>query len=227
MEARTLADLRGITRERLNDLGKSRPRWSDDAINRGLNEAEQQACLRARLLFDQVSAITVLPILANTPLYLLNPSIFDLDSVRDATTGERLSLAYEDQLYMQSSRWRTLTGTAAREYVTQVLPNERLQLLLTPIPSAVTTLQLAVYRTPIYAMEDDADEPEIAPRHHDGLVAWACYRCLSIRDVDGYDPVKAAEHQADFIKEFGILPDANVRRKLREHRRHTMVARDF
>jgi hypothetical protein len=227
MDALTLLGLRGMTRERLNDRGITRPRWSDIAINRSLNEAEQQACLRARLLFDEASKYTQITIVPNQAAYLLHPSIFEVHDIRDTVTTERLELATEDQLYLESARWRTVIGTAARKYILQILPNERLQLLFTPVPSAATTLQLSVYRTPIMAMESNDDPPEIAPRHHDGLIAWACYRCLSIRDVETYDPVKAADHKADFEKEFGILEDANVRRKKREKRNHTMVARDF
>src|SRR5690606_21329052 len=85
-------------------------------------------------------------------------------------------------------------------------------------------LLLEVDRYPLTPMRlaTDNDEgnltPEIAPRHHDGLVHWALFVAYSTRDMEGAAPQRAAQHEAEFIKRFGIREDANVMRKKRRHR---------
>lgn len=223
MDPRTLAQLNALTRDRLNDTGTVRPRYSDDLINRSLNEAQREACERAKLLCDEVSSITQLAILAGQPHVDLARAIFEVDAVHNVDTGEPLRAANEEQLYRQDRRWRTRTGHAC-EYVLVTLPDERIRLRFVPTPIAALNLQLRVYRLPRFEMEA-SDEPEIAARHHEHLVDWAIYRCCSDKDPDLYDPAKAADHLAAFTATFGEKPDANVRRMLREPRSHTVTSR--
>lgn len=227
MEPMNRKQLRTIARERLRDTGTTRPRWSDETINRSLNEAQRQAAIRSRLLFDNLSSLTLLSVLAGTAAYLLPRSFFEIESVTYEDTGEPLTLAYEEQMYRSDSRWRTRSADRACEFVLQSMPDEQLRLILHPNPQSPTQLRVAGYREPRYDMLGDNDIPEIAPRHHEGLVAWACYRCLSIRDPDGYDPVKAAEFLGDFEREFGPMPTADTRRTRRELREPVIPCRNF
>lgn len=227
MEPMSRQLLRTITRERLRDTGTTRPRWSNETIDRFLNEAQRQAAIRARLLFDNTSTSSLVAVTAGVGSYFLPRAFFEIESVTRESSGEPLPIAIEEQMYRADSRWRTRVADTAREVVLQSMPDERLRLILYPIPQADDSLRLAGYREPLFDMEDDGDEPEIAARHHEGLVAWACYRCLSIRDPDGYDPVKAADHLGDFEREFGPLQTADVRRKHRERREPVTIPRDF
>lgn len=228
MEPRTLADLRLMTRERLDDVGSNRPRFSDPMINRAINEAEREACVRAHLLCDEsTDTVVLLSALADKATYELHPSVYAVDQVRDLLSGERLTQVREDNLDYRDRRWRLRAGLP-REYVIGALPNERLTLTLVPRPVEAATLRLRVYRLPRYAMEHDSDEPEIAARHHDRLIDWVVYRCASVRDADLYDPVKAEAALTAFVDSFGERDDANVHRKHREQRRNTVrPARTF
>lgn len=228
MDARTLAQLEQITRERLDDLGTTRPRWSSESIRRALNEAEREACVRAKLLRDETTdALTQIAVVAGTALYPLARSILEVDGLYDEVTGEPLGETDEASLYRVARNWRAHESVNPRDFVVRVRPNEQLELLLYPKPSVATTLRLQAYRLPRYEMEADDDEPEIAPRHHDGLVEWAVHRCFSVRDPDTYDPVKAGDHLAVFTAQFGERPTADTQRRLRERRRNLVVPRDF
>lgn len=231
MDARTLDQLVDITRERLDDTGTTRPRWPSTSIARALNEAQREAALRGRLLRDDVSNRLLITIEEGKMQYLLHPSIFELISVRNTTTNKLLRETSVFKLESRDDQWRNRTSASVCQYYVDVLPNERLRLNLVDIPAATEApvlLRLEVYRLPWDEMELEAeDEPEIAPRHHEGLVEWACYRCFMKRDPDTYDPVKAADHLAIFTDQFGQRPDANVHRKQREKPSHTTVARDF
>lgn len=228
MEPRTLAELRQMTRERLDDTGANRPRYSDAMINRAIAEAEVEACVRAHLLCDETTdSVALLAVTADQPTYVLHPSVYRVDQVRDLLTGERLREVIEEELERRDRRWRLRTGLP-REYLIGALPSERLTLTLVPNPYEAATLRLRVYRLPRYRMETDGDEPEIAARHHDRLVDWAVYRCMSVRDPDLYDPVKADAALAAFVESFGERDDANVQRKKREQPGNTVrPARTF
>lgn len=228
MEPRTLETLRTMTRERLSDLGQSRPKWSNAMIDRSLSEAQHEAALTARLLRDEVTpAIVNVSVVAGTSIYTLHRSIFDVDGVIDETNGCELDETSEAVLRNLDAGWRARESTTARNYVIRAMPDERLQLILYPKPTVEATYRLQTYRYPRYPLEHDSDEPEIAPIHHDGLVAWACYRLLSNRDPDMYDPVKAAEHKAEFRRQFGPEIDADTRRNLREKTSNIIKARNF
>lgn len=228
MEARTLLDLRTMTRERLFDFGKSKPLFSDDLLNRALNEAQAEAAVRARLLRDEVTdSVTLVTALANAPVVLLHRSIFDVDRVERADDGTVLHPTSKPALDRRDRLWRSRSAERPCEFVVQVRPDERLQLLLVPVPTIDTTLRLTVYRTPRFAMEAEDDVPEIAPVHHDGLVAWACHRALSNRDPDQYEPDKAAKFEKEFTAQFGVRLSAEDRRLQREPRERTAIARDF
>lgn len=225
MDPRALADLRSITREQLDDLGIARPRYSDAMIDRGLNEGQREACERARLIRDEVTACTQLAILADQAYVDLHRSIFEVERVLHLDSGDELTEARESTLSANDRRWRERVAATPCEFIVQALPDERIRLRLVPIPTVACNLQLTVYRLPLFPMEGDGDEPEIAARHHEKLVSYAVYKALMTKDPDLYDPVKAAEHLGVFTAEFGEKVDAETRRRQRENRDPCVVSR--
>lgn len=222
MDALTLGELEQLTRRRLRDFGKSKPRWASETIFDALNEAQREAAYRGRLLRDDVfDAATKVDVVAGTAVYNLHPSVFDVvGATLDSKLDNPLELVTLDHLNAMDRAWRTRTGTPHSYLITQ-MPNEQLRLQLINIPIIDDVLRLDVYRMPMDSMtEADFDTPEIAPRHQHGLIDWAMYRCYSETDPDLYDPVKAAEHLAAFENRFGLREDANVQRLHRE--RHSM-----
>lgn len=228
MDPRTAAELEQITRERLDDLGTTRPRWSSEEIRRALSEGEREACLRGDLLHDTVTeALVRRPVEAGRSTVLLHPSIYRVDGVRRESDGTDLRECDEKTMRMLDPQWRAQAGSSIEHYLVQALPSERLQLRLYPIPTVDEVLWLDVRRLPRDPLEGDDDEPEIAPRHHEHLVSWALYRCFSKRDPDTYDPVKASDHLAEFTAVFGERDTADVLRKKHERTRATVTPRDF
>lgn len=228
MEPRTLAQLERMTRERLHDLGTTRPRWSSEIIRRALSEAEREACLRANLLRDQFTEKLVRhAVEPGRSTVLLHPCIYAVEGVIRESDSEFVQPMDEETLRLMDPRWRTREGSVIEHYLVQALPSERIQLRLHPTPTVADTIVLDVRRLPRDEMEADDDEPEIAPRHHDHLVDWAVYRCASMRDADMYDPKRADEALAMFTANFGERDTANVQRKKRERGRDTIPARDY
>lgn len=224
----TLEDLIDLARQRLDDTSIP-PRRGDTEMARYANEAVSEAAIRARLLRDETTdSITLISLVADTATYTLHRSVFDVDRIRYADTGEPITRTTEDDLDARSSRWRTQSASRAREFFISLLPGGRLRLTLTPAPTEVGDIRLAVYRKPKDDMElGISDEPEISSDYHMDLVDWLVYRGCQRRDPDLYDPVKAADHLASFTARFGEKPDANVQRKHRQQERHVVRARDF
>jgi hypothetical protein len=201
--------------------------WADDDVRRWFNEAEREAAERARLLQDKLTpAVTQIPLVIDQRTYLLHPSIFDVESVgltQDTGKFGDLCLTTEQELDYYASRHPNVRGWA-REYYVYGEPKGNgqagMRIVLDRAPNlADGMLTLNVYRYPLREMEDSDDEPEIARRHHDGLVDWVLYRAYSERDIEASAPNRAANHLAAFTDRFGVRRDANVMRKHRQQRR--------
>src|SRR5690606_5476527 len=110
----TRKTIRTIVRERLRDTGATRPRWSDETINRFIAEAERQAAIRARLLFDDgASSSTLINVVAGIATYLLPRMFFEVTAVRRDEDASPLDIVREEQMYRSDSRWRTRTAGQA------------------------------------------------------------------------------------------------------------------
>lgn len=214
-----LQDLINITRQRCDDTVT--PYFCDDeTLTKFAVEAENEACVRSRLLFDDSSDFLTIAVGVGESKYTLDERVQVIDQADfKLTSGGKacdLDLRGIDYVREQNSEWKTETGTP---YV--LVHKEKSQLLLWPIPSAVGTLTLSVYRKPIYDMEDMSDEPEISTDHHEGLVDWMLYRFFTTKDSEMYDEAKAAKAEKDFIARFGERPSSDVLRRHREKRRVT------
>lgn len=204
------------------------PLWSDEDVTAFLNEAEREAAERARLLYDKTTEPVVqIQLLPGVRDYRLHPKVFDVQAagiVRPGTDPRRHPVCRSSEADM---RWTienrpNLSGWAGHFFIygdPAGGDGQGMHLVLDRkphLPGGV--LWLEVYRYPMADMEDGGDEPEVAPRHHDGLVHWALKAAYETRDMEGDAPQRAAKHEAEFDRRFGIREDANVMRKKARHR---------
>jgi hypothetical protein len=209
---------------------------NDDAVTAWLNEATDEAAVRAKLIHDSVSAVCQVKVTAGQSTVTIAPEIFEIASARlasrdlgldgvdqsvldsDAGIPDSRSIArpYRNRFWC-NSRWRERTGLP--RYFIQ----DGDQLRLVPIPTADDTLNLGVYRTTLQTerMKSNTEVPKIQARWHALLVPWAIYRAFSRRDEEQYDERMAAIGLAEFEATFGKRPDANTARKRSERRRRT------
>jgi hypothetical protein len=186
-----------------------------------LNEAEEEAAYRKNLLFDKTSSFCSIPLVAGQSVYALNDCIYAIvfASVTDSA-GVITRIYPTDRLEMdrRSPTWRTDTRT----------PENYIQLdtsvEITPIPDAVYTLNLEVYRLPLEPMASAGDEPEIHRNSQAYLVDWVLHRLYDIPDVDTQDPKKSMYHLARFESVFGTRPDAQNQRDKYANRPHRNTA---
>ena len=212
----TLAELIAAFRTDADDLVANPYLWSDAELTRWANEAEQEAALRAKLLFDaSTTAVCQIAVLAGTTSYALHAKVHDVEHARTIDSGgtvTRLTLTDRIELERVRPDWRYET----REPRALIRYDGRIE--LDCIPDANYTLKLEVHRLPLLDMAIDADIPEIAPIHHRHLVKWMLHRAYERPDSETRDPDKSERAEKEFTKVFGRRPDADLRRAQQANR---------
>ena len=190
-------------------------RAEDEAVTGWLNEAEQEACIRARLLHESAnSAVCQIAVTAGTAHYPLHPALYEIDYLAFKPTGDTrrfaVNLLSREELDRIEPGWRECTGRP--EYAIQ--SDTALRLAFTP--DAAGTLFMEGFRLPLAAMAAISDEPEINAAHHAKLVHWALHRAFSVPDSETIDPARAQLGERAFSQYFGLRPDADLRRTARQ-----------
>lgn len=209
----TLQDL--IARFRILAADKAEPHlWSDQEVTMWLNDAQKQACIRGRLLReDDDRSVCAIPLRDGKNTYRLHPKVYEIINARftrDGGTARYAKLVSREWLDNERPNWRD--DNYPPELVIQDDTTIRI------VGSAVVgeVLQLECYRLPMDDMEQLSDEPEIHEAHHEHLVHWVLHKAFSVVDADGFDAQRSALAEAEFTRYFGLMPDADMRRKTRE-----------
>ena len=185
---------------------------TDEQITLFLNEAEQEACIRARLIHDDsTSAVCSIAVTARTASYPLHASVIEVTRATFTPTGSSATfvLYLTDRVEMERccSDWRTREGEPRQAIIDDT------KIRLGHLPSTSGTINLECYRLPLENIEDATSEsPEIARIHHRHLIQWALHRCYSRPDAEVFDAGKSATALAEFTRVFGLRPDADYRR---------------
>lgn len=195
------------------------PLWSDADIVRYLNDAVQEANVRAFLTEDRatpaVCAVTLVP---DVSTYQLHPSVFEIK--RATLRGRPLDETSVEELDDDCPGWENWKGSPRLFIFDQASGARPASIRLVRIPTQADTLSLTVYRgalNPLTAANGTA-KPELPERFHERLKDWV-YRCAYLKqDADAFDKSKAIEFEASFERSFGPRPDANVQRKQRDKR---------
>lgn len=215
-----LSELRAEFRRQADDTA-AQPLYEDDAIAQWASEAQREACIRARLLFDDTTQrVTQYAITANQPIVKLHAAVDVIAAASFIPTGstcrKELGLVGLDYIKDQCD-WSTRTSSRP----CHLAHLKKGQARIWPTPSVDGTLYLETYRLPLNDLEEDDDEPEIDEDQQLGLVAWMLFRAFSVKDAEMEDPARAKQALAEFIEQFGERPDADARRRQRERRRVT------
>lgn len=204
-----LGELRALTRVYLDDTTQPYL-WSDSFINAALNSAVNEACDRARLLYDaSTPAVTQVTINAGSRATALHESVLDLLSVWNGDHPVRVSNPTE--LTLDYGRcWEEDTNSNG-----VVLRCYRVSNLLAVYPRPVNigvNLTLEVKRLPLQseAMTSDSHTPVIQSRYHEALVDWVLYKGFSVPDSDRNNSAQSAAAQTRFDRSFGRSVSAKM-----------------
>lgn len=219
----------------LADLIRDFRRFADDTVGpdylfgqqdviRWLIEAEQEACIRGRLLHESSDpAVCEIDVSAGEAVYPLASVLYELTHLGFVRAGQaercHVQLVSTEWLDGRRPGWRDRTGA----------PGFAIQgdtsLRLVPMPDGEGTLKLEGYRLPLRGLTDQpASTPEIMAAHHRFLVHWALHKAFSIPDAETEDPGRAEVEEATFTRYFGLRPNSDLRRITREDVPHHVEA---
>lgn len=197
--------------------------WADDEIIAWLNDAQDEAAVRGRLLHSSHDVdMCRLAVSAGINIYQHDDLIYEFDAISfcdDVTAKhECIALVSMEELSRCLPNWKTASGT----------PKFALQddnrLVLYPTPDKAGTLFLSGYHAPKNILTHDDDVPEINALHHKHLLDWVLYQAFSIPDTEMFDPNRAKLAEERFTRYFGEQTDSDLRRITREDTPHTVKA---
>lgn len=187
------------------------PLWPVDDFALWLNEAQDEAAVRARLLFENTAAdICTINVIANQAVYPLHEKVVEITHAAYVVAGSSdvHHLENKDRLDLDAMdrNWRTRAETPRF----MIHDDNRIQLVPKPTEAGVLTIEC--YRLPVDRLENDDDIPEIQSKHHRHLLHWVIHRAFSKPDAETQDPNRAALSEKEFDRYFGLRPDAETRR---------------
>ena len=198
---------------------------SDEEVTAWLNEAEEEAAIRARLLFDSSTtavcdiAVSAGAVTAGTRVYALHESVFEITRAVFIPTGS--TTEYDLYLTDRVEQDRAYPGWRNLVDIPHQLIVDDTKIELGCKPSVAGIIRIECYRTPLVKIEDSTNEtPEINRVHHRFLVHWVLHRAYNRPDSQIFDPGRAEREEALFTQQFGIRPDANNRRDVQANREH-------
>lgn len=203
-----LGDLRNATRVMVNDQAAPY-RWPDEDIDRRLNNAVREACIRARLLKDDADSLPELCSIAYTAGQKSVAYAREILAVRNGAIAGQVAKLWAlsaESMDKVSPGWDVTLQPGTPQYAVVDLSQKRLRLV--PTPDTAGTLHLRVWRTPLDSdlMVDESDEPVIALPDPEELCHWAAYECYLVKDAETLDANAASEHLALFEQRFGSRP---------------------
>jgi hypothetical protein len=184
-------------RQTLDDNSTTDKLWSQDDILEYARDSESEACERADLIIDNTSALTDITVNTSTGTYGIASTVISIKSAMLASGTEPLMETSEEVLDKSVSGWRTASGVS-RSYVMTPTNN----IILYPIPSAASTMNLTVSRFPNTPVEVNGS-PEVDSRYHQGLILWILHRAYLKNDSETLNTDKAADYARAFEKFFG------------------------
>lgn len=200
-----------IARARAETQDKATPlTWSDPEWRDYLNEAADEAAIRAALIEDDQ---IVVDLSAGEP-YAEYPS--HAWSIRRVRIDNRTMLLVDKEMLDQAEGegWEEQTGTPIACYEI----SGRLRFF--PTPTQDCEAAITAYCVPEKKMSSNSDEPGINPRLHIHLLDWALHLAYLKKDTDYFDPAAADKYEASFEKKFGPRPDEKAMRQKRINIRH-------
>jgi hypothetical protein len=250
----TLSALMKDYRRRADDRALPNPYVDDALLTDWFNEAETEACIRARLLIDNDSVLSTIQLKHDRVEYPLDSRILEIEHARIPGRTLPLQRCDYDEIAFDSQRklergnlgeprqFALRDGPArfpesCRRFSTNndEIDQHGLRLVLDRPPNTdlFKTISLVVRRLPLTPMAVPSltgrpivdPTPEINPQYHRYLVLWPLHLAFDGRDQDRGDPKRAQNYEDRFDAFFGKRPSADTERKRLRHR-PTIIAPD-
>lgn len=192
--------------------------WSNEEIAGWLSDAQEQACVRGRLLREDANpAVCEIALTPGQHTYLLHKTAYELIDVRYVPMAGKpraLFRVTREWLDNEQPDWRE------DEYEPRYVIQDERSIRVVGKINAGDAIRIECYRLPLKQLVNDADKPEIHEAHHMHLIQWTLKEAYSVVDAEIFDPERAQKAEAEFSRYFGPLPDADLRRETRRDAPH-------
>jgi len=183
---------------------------SEESFLEYLNEAQQEACIRSKLLFDRSSSITRLSTLTGVDSYVIDDSIYTIKEAFITAANETTRLFIVDSIELDRlcPEWRQETGVPK-----YLIPYDD-HIELSPKPGDAYEIKLECYLVPDEISDTSMEsELQIKKIHHRKLLHWVKHKSYETQDNDILDKNKSLEELAKFERAFGFRPTAKYMKK--------------
>ena len=193
--------------------------FTDEDVIAWLNEAEDEACERARLIFEGADpSVCEAHVDAGSRFAPLHASVFEILSAQwvSEDTGEARPLRKVSRM---DEKVTALFGVNNTDSGTpEMVVHDEGMLTLWPTPSAGGHVWLQCYRRPLLPLlpvDTEERSPEIHAAHHKYLVQYVLHRAFAVPDADAFDPSRSEKALRIFERRFGLGSMATVARRSR------------
>ena len=169
-----------------------------------IDEAQEEACIRSRLIFDNFSSFTEIKIKEGVKKYNLNEKIYVITNAFIDDGNETIQLKITDRLEMDRvlPNWRKESGKPL------FLIQYDNHFELNPVPDGVNKLNIECYLYP-EKITNAHSSLQISSVNHRKLLHWVKYKYYDSQDNDIVDIGKSEKELNMFEKIFGSRPSAN------------------
>lgn len=203
-----LDELRASLREMLNDITEPQL-WTDDTLDRYLNNAVREACIRARLLKEDADSLPELCEINFDAGQARIKHAAEILVIRSGTIVgqcQKLWALTAESMDRREPEWDSTSEPGTPRYLVMDLAQKAVRLY--PTPDTAGVLRLRVWRMPLASelMVKDADVPVITLPDAEELRHWAAHEAYLVKDPDTNDAARSANHLALFEQRFGSRP---------------------
>lgn len=183
--------------------------YSDEDLNRRINNAVREVCLRTRVLQDATSSACSVTLVVGQSSYKLASNIMVVRGVFVPTRRDGMKLVTSGRLDKLHPGWSHFDPhNGIPEFAVFDVGQKRITLY--PAPAAVGTMKLRIWRTPNDAelMTKDSHVPIVALPDPEEMMNWAAYESYLTKDGEEGDDKRAGAHLALFDARYGPRPTA-------------------
>jgi len=189
--------------------------WGDTELIGYLNEAEVEACRRARLLVDSKTAeVCQIAITADEQDFALDPRVITIRRAKLAEESYPLEFKSIAALDEEYPAWDGDPASIPEYYFADA---NSASIAIYPKHETTDTLHLTVVREPLTPVNDKEDTPEIPSRYHFGLINWMKHRGYMKPDSETKNPELSVLALQLFENDFGKRRSAVDERFEMEH----------
>lgn len=169
--------------------------WSDEEVFEYATDAQRWFCRKTEGIADSRTAeLCQLSIVPATEWYTMDERILKLRGAHRGDTGRPVGIVNPEKLDMFDIRFDGNSGVLKALVVGLTDGVIRAY----PVPSETVTINLEIFRLPLYPITDSDQPLEISQHHHRALVLWMRYRGYSKQDADTIDLKRAADYEQKF-----------------------------